>query len=343
MATDIDASHPFWPNLKAIEEFVQSATDLTNQLLGFARGGKYEIKATALNELIEHAAEMFSRTRKEIRIRKTFEPGLWVVEADRRQMEQVLLNLFINAWQAMPDGGDLYLRTDNVTLDEASVAPHSIKPGHFAKISITDTGLGMDESTSQRIFDPFFTTKEMGHSTGLGLASAYGIVKNHSGIITVYSEPGHGTTFHVYLPASDKTAQEDVVVEKKIVQGSDTILLVDDEELVMNVGKAMLEKLGYRVIVAAGGKQAVAAVSERGDEIDLVILDLVMPGFDGGKTFDRIREMRPDIQVMLSSGYSIDGQATEILNRGCNGFIQKPFQLSELSQAVRKILDERKP
>lgn len=343
MRTEMDASHPFWPNIKAIEEYVQSASDLTNQLLGFARGGKYEIKPTAFNELIDHAAEMFSRTRKEIRIRKVFESHLWVVEVDRRQMEQVLLNLFINAWQAMSGGGDLYLRTDNVMLDETSAAAHSIKPGPFAKVSITDTGKGMDESTRQRIFDPFFTTREIGRSTGLGLASAYGIVKNHGGIITVYSEPGHGTTFHIYLPASEKTAQEDVVVEKKIVQGSDTILLVDDEELVMNVGKAMLEKLGYRVIVAAGGKQAVAAVAEMGDEIDLVVLDLIMPGFDGSKTFDRIREIRPDIQVMLSSGYSIDGQATEILNRGCNGFIQKPFQLSELSQAVRKILDERKP
>ena len=343
MTTEIDAAHPFWQNLSAIEEYVQSATALTNQLLGFARGGKYEIKPTAFNELIEHAAEMFSRTRKEIRILKTFEPDLWIVEADRRQMEQVFLNLFINAWQAMPGGGELSLRTDNVVLDKAMVAPHSVEAGRFARISITDTGLGMDEATRRRIFDPFFTTKEIGRGTGLGLASAYGIVKNHGGFITVYSEPGHGTAFTIYLPASDKAAQEDVVVETKIFQGAGTILVVDDEEMILNVGKAILEKLGYRAMIAAGGMPAVETVLERGDEIDLVILDLIMPGVDGRETFDRIRKIQPDMPVMLSSGYSIDGQAQEILAKGGNGFIQKPFQIAELSQAIRKILDGNKP
>lgn len=343
ITTEIDASHPFWSNIKAIEEYVKSATVLTDQLLGFARGGKYEIKPIAFNELIDRVAEMFSRTHKEIRILKTFEPKLWVVEADRRQMEQVLLNLFINAWQAMSGGGDLYLRTDNVMLDKAMVALHFLEPGRFAKISITDTGMGMDETTRQRIFDPFFTTKEIGHGTGLGLASAYGIVKNHGGIIAVYSEQGRGTTFTIYLPASDKDAEEDVIREKKIVQGSGTILIVDDEEMIIDVGRTMLERLGYRAFVAVGGRQAIEIILEKGDEIDLVILDLIMPGFDGSKTFDRIREIQPEIPVMLSSGYSINGQATEILERGANGFIQKPFQLSDLSQAIRKILGEKKP
>ncbi|MEJ2040632.1 MAG: PAS domain-containing protein, partial [Desulfosarcinaceae bacterium] len=260
IATDIDPSHPFWLNIKAIEEYVQSATALTNQLLGFARGGKYEIKPTAFNELIDRVAEMFSRTHKEICILKTFDPKLQVVEVDRRQMEQVLLNLFINAWQAMPDGGDLYLRTDNVMLDAPMVAPHSIEPGPFARISVTDTGTGMDEKIRQRIFDPFFTTKEIGRGSGLGLASAYGIVKNHGGIISVYSEPGRGTTFNIYLPVSDKDAEEDIVREKKIVQGAGTILIVDDEKMVTDVGQAMLERLGYRVIVAEGGIKAVEAV-----------------------------------------------------------------------------------
>jgi two-component system cell cycle sensor histidine kinase/response regulator CckA len=343
MALDIDEAHPCRPNIKAIEEFVQSATTLTNQLLGFARGGKYEIKPAAFNDLIDATAEMFSRTRKEIRILKTFEPNLWVVEADKRQMEQVLLNLFINAWQAMPGGGDLFLRTENVVLDEARTAPHAIKSGRFVKITITDTGLGMDEQTRQRIFDPFFTTKEIGRGTGLGLASAYGIVKNHGGIITVHSEPGHGTAFNIFLPASDKVAREDPVPQKAILQGSGTILIVDDEEMIRGVGKAMLEKLGYKVIAADGGQQAIETVTERGGEIDLVVLDLIMPGFDGRMTFARIREIRPDMPVMLSSGYSIDGQATEILQQGANGFIQKPFQLAELSHTIQQILDAHKP
>lgn len=343
IAMEIDASHPYWQSIKAIEEHVQSATDLTSQLLGFARGGKYEIKPSAFNELIDHTAEMFSRTRKEIRILKTLEANLWVAEVDKRQMEQVLLNLYINAWQAMPGGGDLHLHTANVMLDQATVAPHSVAPGRYVQISITDTGMGMDEPTRQRVFDPFFTTKEIERGTGLGLASAYGIVKNHGGIISVCSEPGHGTTFHIYLPASDKKAKEDVVIQKKILKGFGTILIVDDEAMILNVGQAILEKLGYRVIAAEGGMQAVETISKRGDDIDLVILDLIMPGLDGSETFDRIREIQPDIPVMLSSGYSINGQAEEIMQKGGCGFIQKPYQISELSQAIRKILDMEKP
>ena len=339
IAAEINNSHQFWSNINAIEAYVQRATNLTNQLLGFARGGKYEIKPTSFNDLIDTTADMFSRTNKEICILKTFEPKLWIVEADRQQMEQVLLNLFINAKQAMQGGGNLYLRTENVVLDNTMATSHSLAPGRFVKISITDTGLGMDEITSKRIFDPFFSTKGLGQGTGLGLASAYGIIKNHDGNITVYSEPRHGTTFNIYLPASDKDVKKEIILEKKVVQGSGTIMIVDDEEMVIEVAKAMVENLGYRAIVASGGAQAVDIVSEMGNGIDLVILDLIMPGFDGSKTFDRIREIRPDLPVLLSSGYSIDGQATEILKKGGNGFIQKPFQLATLSQAIRKIFN----
>jgi CheY-like chemotaxis protein len=182
----------------------------------------------------------------------------------------------------------------------------------------------------------------MGRGTGLGLASAYGIIKNHRGMITVYSEINHGTTFNVYLPESDKEVYRETPVEGRLIRGSETILLVDDEEMIIYVGRAMLERLGYQVFTAPGGQQAVEAVTEMGNEIDLVILDMIMPGMDGGKTFDRIREIQPEIPVMLSSGYAIDGQADEIMRRGCNGFIQKPFNISEFSKQVRKILDEAK-
>ena len=212
----------------------------------------------------------------------------------------------------------------------------------YAKVSVTDIGIGMNEATRQWIFDPFFTTKEKSRGTGLGLASAYGIIKNHDGLITVYSEVGHGTTFNIYLPLTKKEAHQEMAVEEKIIQGSETILLVDDEEMILGVGKAMLEKLGYRVVVADSGQQGVDAVQRKGDEIELVILDLIMPGMDGGMVFDRIKEIRPQMPVILSSGYSINGQATEIMRRGCNGFIQKPFNISELSLKVRKILDEAK-
>jgi len=285
---------------------------------------------------------MFGRTKKEIRIHTKLKNPPPVIAADRGQIEQVLLNLYVNAWQAMPDGGELYLETKIVTLDDAYCKPYQAKPGRYAKVSITDTGIGMDESICQRIFDPFFTTKEKARGTGLGLSSAYGIIKNHAGIIAVYSEVGQGTTFNIYLPVSQAAAYQDVPTETQLVKGSETVLLVDDEEMIIKVAQAMLEKLGYRVVVAEDGKQAIDTVKRKGDEIDLVILDLIMPGIKGGKAFDLIHEIQPAMPVILSSGYSLNGQANDIMKRGCNGFIQKPFNISKLSQKIRKILDEAK-
>jgi two-component system cell cycle sensor histidine kinase/response regulator CckA len=261
------------------------------------------------------------------------------VEADKRQIEQVLLNTYINAWQAMPDGGELYLATSSEVLDEAFCKPHQVTPGRYAKMSVTDTGVGMDEATRLRIFDPFFTTKDKGRGTGLGLASAYGIVKNHSGFITVYSEVAQGTTLNIYLPLSDKVATAEAPAEQQILKGSETVLLVDDEEMIVDVCKAMLEKLGYRVVVANGGAQAIDLIRQKGADIDLVILDLIMPGMDGGAVFERIRDIMPAVPVILSSGYAINGQATQIMQNGCNGFIQKPFNFYALSEKIRKTLD----
>ncbi len=342
MSVDLDPSHPHSEHVSAIEEYIRSATDLTKQLLGFARGGKYEVKPTDTNQLVLNSATMFGRTKKEIRIHTKLQNPPPVVAADRRQIEQVLLNLYVNAWQAMPDGGELYLETTIITLDEAYCKPYQAKPGSYAKVSVTDTGIGMDKSIRQQIFDPFFTTKEKSRGTGLGLASAYGVIKNHAGIITVYSKVGQGTTFNIYLPVTEKAVYRDVPTETGFVTGLETVLLVDDEEMIIDVSKAMLEKLGYRVVVAKGGAQAVDTVKMKGDAIDLVIIDLIMPGMDGGKAFDRIREIQPAMPVILSSGYSLNGQANDIMQRGCNGFIQKPFNISELSQKVRKILDEAK-
>ena len=339
VAADLEPFHPHSEHLHAVEEYIRTATDLTKQLLGFARGGQYEIKPTDLNEFLINSATMFGRTKKEIRIHTKLQEPSAVVDIDRSQMEQVVLNLFVNAWQAMPHGGDLYLESQIVGLDGAYREPQRIEPGRYAKFSITDTGVGMDESTRGRIFDPFFTTKGKGRGTGLGLASAYGIVRNHHGIITVYSEPGQGTTFTIHLPLSDKAAFQEDVEQKGLIKGSGTILLVDDEEMILGVGRAMLERLGYRVIVAAGGEEALHMVRRKEEAIDLVILDLIMPGMPGGQVFDGIREIRPDMPVLLSSGYSINGQAKDIMARGCNGFLQKPFNLSELSQKIDHIMN----
>jgi CheY-like chemotaxis protein len=239
----------------------------------------------------------------------------------------------------MPAGGDLYIQTENTTLDEDYVKPFNMEPGSYVKISVTDTGVGMDEATQQRIFEPFFTTQETGRGTGLGLASVYGIIRNHGGIINVHSVKGEGTTFNVYLPASEKEVIEEKEVVGEILKGSEGILLVDDEDMIIDVGVGILTELGYKVLLARSGKEAIEIYEKNKDNIDMVILDMIMPQMGGGVTYDRMKEINPNIKVLLSSGYNINGQATEILERGCNGFIQKPFNMRELSQKVRKILD----
>ena len=341
MITDKDSSHPDFGHLRGIEDNVESAADLTKQLLGFARSGKYEVKPTDINELIKKQNRMFGRTKKEITMRGTYEKNLWSVEIDRGQIDQVILNLYINAWQAMPAGGHLYIQTQNVTLDENYTELYQVDPGKYVKISITDTGIGMDKATQERIFDPFFTTKEMGRGTGLGLASAYGIIKNHGGFINVYSEKGEGSRFNIYLPASEKEATEEKKPAGDTLRGSETILFVDDEDMVIEVAEELLETLGYKVLTAGGGKEAIETYKKNKDQIDIVILDMVMPDMGGRVTYDRMKEIDPDIKVLLSSGYSINGQATGILDRGCDGFIQKPFTMKALSQKLREILDEK--
>jgi CheY-like chemotaxis protein len=198
----------------------------------------------------------------------------------------------------------------------------------------------MDEVTRERIFEPFFTTKQMGRGAGLGLASAYGIIKNHGGTIDVYSEKGHGSTFNIYLPASEKEVTKAKTSPGEVLKGKGTILLVDDEEMILDVGKKMLEEMGYIALIARSGEEAVEIYKEKENQIEMVILDMIMPETGGGETYDRLKEINPKIKVLLSSGYSIDGQATDIVKRGCDGFIQKPFNIRDLSHKLRAILEK---
>jgi PAS domain S-box-containing protein len=336
---DIEPASPLVKNLKKIEQYVQNGVDLTKQLLGFARGGKYEISLLNLNELIKEQNLMFGRTNKDIIFKNEAKPDLWSVEADQGQIEQVLMNLYLNALQAMPSSGTLTTLTANVTIDQDQYSPYYVKAGNYVRITIADTGIGMDETIQQRIFDPFFTTKEMGRGTGLGLASVYGIVKNHEGFINVFSKKGQGTKFDIYLPASVKAVLTPKKASEKFVKGRETVLLVDDEDMIIDVGTRMLKKLGYQVFIARDGQEAIEIFKKHPEEIDLVVLDMIMPKMGGGETYDRIKKIKPDVKVLLSSGFSINGQASEILNRGCNGFIQKPFNLQNLSQNLRAMLE----
>jgi PAS domain S-box-containing protein len=341
MLLDLEPNHSFYENVKSIERCVKSGANLTKQLLGFARGGKYVVKPIYINEVINRTSHIFSRTRKEINIHRNYQNNVWVVSIDVGQIEQVLLNLYVNAWQAMPEGGELFIETQNVTLNEDYIKtkPYFIEPGKYVKISVTDNGIGMDKSIQERIFEPFFTTKEVGTGTGLGLASAYGIIKNHGGMINCYSEKGYGTTFNVYLPALEQTAIEDKESVLEILMGTETILLVDDEKLIVDAGKKMIESLGYEVLAAKSGEEAIKLYTQSHDRIDIVILDMIMPQMNGGEVYDRLKKINTDVKVLLASGYSRNGQAEEILERGCNGFIQKPFNINYLSQKIREVLD----
>ena len=339
MIEDLSAENPQTAKLTEIEGYLKRAVELTNRLLGFAREGKYEIRPVDINQLVIRTAELFGRTKKELTIRTDFRKTTCTVEADAGQMEQVLLNLFVNAWQAMPQGGTLTIATDHADLAAAKVAAYDLTPGRYVKITVSDTGVGMDDETQQRIFDPFFTTKEVGTGTGLGLASAYGIITNHHGIIEVDSSKAGGTTFTIFLPASDLPAVEKPHRPAERLSGSETLLLVDDEEMILTVGAKMLGRLGYTVKTARTGQEALAIYEQERDTIAMVILDMIMPVMSGRDLFERLKERNPQIKTLLSSGYSIDGQAAEILKSGCNGFIQKPFTLEALSQKIRDILD----
>jgi CheY-like chemotaxis protein len=275
-----------------------------------------------------------------VTIHRELADELFAVEADQGQVEQVLWNLFINAADALPGGGELILKTLNVTHRDMKGKLYDPVPGNYVLLTVTDTGTGIDKKIMGRIFDPFFTTKERGRGTGLGLASTYGIVKGHRGYIDVASRKGKGTTFKIYLPASEKRVLEAFKHSDQLVTGTETVLLVDDEQAIRQVGRELLEAMGYHVLLASNGEEALELYGSHNMDIDLVLLDIVMPQMGGGETYEKMRQINPDVRVLLLSGYSIDGEATKILERGCSGFIQKPFTMKELSGKIREIVEK---
>jgi CheY-like chemotaxis protein len=338
MLDDLDSSDHNVSSLINIENAVQSGAKLTRQLLGYARKGKYVVRPICLNQIIKETTDAFSRTRKEISIHCQLDEDLSLIDADEGQMEQIVLNLYVNASDAMRGGGDLILSTQNVADEDMKGRLYSPKAGNYVKFTIADTGIGMDEDTQERIFDPFFTTKEMGRGTGLGLASVYGIIKSHGGYIDVDSEEGQGTTFSIFLPVSEKEGHKENKSTKHIIEGSGTILLVDDEEQVLEVGSKLIKRIGYKVFVAKSGSEAIDVYNENKAKIDLIILDMIMPKMGGGETYDKMKRIDSNVKVLLSSGYSIDGEAAEIIKRGCNSFIQKPFSMKDLSVKIDEVL-----
>jgi signal transduction histidine kinase/ActR/RegA family two-component response regulator len=342
MQHNTDSKHPNREHLVGIEKMIGRGAELTRQLLGFARGGKDEARLTNINDLVKKSSKLFARAKKELKVHRTFQEGLWTVKVHRSQIDQVLLNLYINAWRAISGGGDVYIETENVTVDEDYGKSFDAKPGKYVRIAVKDTGIGMDDDTRQRIFEPFFSTKEMARGTGLGLSLAHGVIKNHGGFMHAQSEAGQGSTFSAYLPVTgEKVPVVTPTPEQKIVKGKETILLVDDEEIILEVGEKLLNALGYNVIIARSGRDAVKVFEKRKQDVDMVILDMVMPDMGGHEAYSQLKNINPEIKVLLSSGYGLDGQAGKVLELGCNGFVQKPFNMKVLSQKVRQVLREK--
>ncbi len=330
--------------LQTVTRSMDRAAQLIQQLLLFSRKSGSRRERIDMNQEVEDVARMLERTiPRMVALELRLDPSVWPLFADPVQIEQVLLNLASNAVDAMPDGGTLMMETKNVVLDKAFIMSHpGSTAGLHVLLTVADTGCGMDRDVLEHIFDPFFTTKDVGKGTGLGLASVYGIVKAHGGHIQCYSEPGKGTTFRIYLPAVEQgdVAQVERMPEPSLRGGDETILVVDDEPEVRELTREALELLGYSVKMAIKGEQALDIYRERGKAIDLVLLDLNMPGMGGHKCLQELLQIDPSVKVIIASGYSANGHGKDALASGSKGFIGKPYQLKELAAMVREVLDE---
>ena len=330
--------------LATIQKAARHAEELTRQLLTFSR--KIESKPVPLNLNVEirETCRLLERTLpKMIQIETRLNEDLSIVEVDKVQLEQVIMNLGINAGHAMPDGGRLTIETDDVVLTKPSPRrDRDTAPGRYVLLTIRDTGIGMDDQTRQYIFDPFFTTRETGSGTGLGLAMVYGIVTGHGGWITCESAPGKGTTFRIYFPAAGLVQIDRTVDVPKIagVGGSETILIVDDEPVVRRLGRRLLERFGYTVLEAASGEEGLEIYHRRGSEIALVILDLNMPGMGGANCLAHLMAEDKRVRVIIASGYSPDANVTASLKQGARGFVTKPYQLEDMLNLIREVLDQ---
>ena len=333
---EADPSHPWHEPLTQIERQIRRGAQLTSRLLAHLRRRPDRKAPVDLNRLVREVLDVFGRTRKDIRLVTELE-AVPPILADETQIEQVLLNLFVNAADAMPEGGTLTVQSR--PLDLPGEAP-TVEAAPGVELAVADTGVGMTPDVLERIFDPFFTTKEYGRGTGLGLASVFGIVRGHGGRIDVASRPGCGARFTLWFPATEAGAPAEPAAAPAPSRARRrlTVLLVDDEPAVIESASRMLERLGFSVIRAPGGAEALALFSRHGDEIDLVVLDVVMPGTGGEAVYRRIREMRPETRILVASGYDLGGKMTPLLRKGRDGFIQKPFDLQELSQAIAAVL-----
>ena len=340
-----DEQHPDFEILEGIQRSARRATDLTKRMLVFSRKVENEMQVVDLNQQVRHVCRMLQETiPRMIEIDMQLSDDLKMIQADPGQLEQVLMNFGINARDAMPDGGCITIKTENAWLGEDFCQKHlEVTKGEYVLLSVRDAGQGIDKEVMPHIFEPFFTTKETGKGTGLGLAVVYGIVKAHRGYIFCDSTEGTGTTFRVYLPALAPDMQQELADDDpadQSVQGNETILVVDDEQMVCNILRDLLVKFGYRTLSATSGEEAIAIYRRKRSSIDLVILDLSMPGMGGQQCLKQLIEINPGVKVIISSGYSFSGDIRETLHHGAEAYIEKPYKLKEILKMVRKVIDD---
>jgi len=329
--------------LEEAEGAAKRAAEITAQLLGFSRKAMLQPLPVDINRCISETSSLLRRTiGPRIIVDTRLDPDIWVVQADPAQITQVIMNLCLNAQDAMPGGGAILMETGNVKLgdDYALAHPGHGRAGEFVMLSVSDTGCGMPSEVRDRMFEPFFTTKGSGRGTGLGLAMVYGIVRQQEGWIECYSEEGRGTRFTIYLPrlAGSAPTSLSAPASDHCLNGSETVLVVDDEEMVRNLAQRILSRYGYRVMSAKDGRSAVE-IYRREKGTGLVLLDMTMPGLSGRETLGEIKKQDPGVKVLLSSGYSLNGLGEDLLTNGAAGFVQKPYRASELARAVRQALD----
>jgi len=334
---------PLREDMKEINRAAKTAASLTRQLLAFSRKQILKPRVLDLNEVVTNLKKMLGRIISEnIELETNLAPDLGLVKIDEGQMEQVIMNLAVNTKDAMPQGGKLTLETANVYLDEEYARRHGVKLKHGPHVmfAMSDTGVGMDEETQARIFEPFFTTKELGKGTGLGMATVYGIIKQSGGYIWVYSKPGAGTTFKIYLPVvegkTEPRQKEEIVLEE--LRGSETILIVEDDDALRKLACKILEPQGYSILEAKNGIEALRISEEHGDQIHLMITDAVMPGMDGRKLAEHLRPLRPDLKVIYMSGYTDNAILHDLVLNPETEFLQKPFSSEALKRRVREVL-----
>jgi len=337
------STDPDRKKLEVIQQAALDGADLVSRILAFSRKAETKVRPIELNEEIRRVDALLRRILpKMIQIDLVLAEDLSIINANPAQIEQVLLNLGINAQHAMPDGGQLLIETSNVSISDEYLQTHlGSKPGRYVLLTVSDTGVGIEPAVLDRIFEPFFTTKTNGEGTGLGLSMVHGIIIQHGGFIRCYSEPGRGTSFKIYFPVADKGLASNLAVTREMAAfGTETVLLVDDDDRIREMGRQMIEMGGYRVIAAGSGEEALEVYSARKEEISLIILDLIMPGMGGGRCLQELLRIDPDARVLVASGYSGNGLVVGEKGKGARGFVSKPYDSKDIFIAIRKVLDK---